>query len=109
MFFAHYTVSFHKTFSDLPSHVDLFLSWDLDGQLIQYTVSIEELKKARAENRSPICQLGTPHRRKYLEYQGPLSSGRGRVRILRRGKCKIPEKMFDDPPVSVKLKSFLKD
>lgn len=108
MSFAHFTVSFHKTFSDSPSHIDLFLSWDLDGKLVQYTASVEELKKARAEKRSPVCKLGTPHRRKYLDYQGPLSDGRGRVRILRRGKCKIPEKMFDDPPASIKLKSFLK-
>lgn len=107
MSFAHFTVSYHRTKEKENSHIDLFLSGSVDELLVQYQCSVEELRKAKKEKRSPVCTLGTPHRRKYLEYSGPIRGDRGRVRVLKRGKCKVPDQMFENPPRTIRLAKFL--
>ena len=103
---GRYTLSLHFVgINHQNNHVDLFLDIDKD-HLVQYSYHYRSENVARLRGQKVLMKLGTPHRRRYLTYQGEISGGRGRVRILKSGKFRIPSWMHLDqlkPNVRVML------
>ncbi len=79
------TVQLQHDLPDGTSHVDWMLEWAgcTPGQLVSIRLEtpLNTLEKG-------ACQLGTrldDHRAAYLDYEGPVSNGRGHVRRLEQG------------------------
>jgi hypothetical protein len=53
------------------------------------------------------AKLIPPHRREYLEYEGPVSKGRGRVEIYDRGECRIISRKGSFLSFMLKGKKFI--
>lgn len=69
-----------------PSHWDLLLEQDEAC----WTVTLDELPQGFDDqsNRATVEALRLPdHRKKYLEYEGPVSSERGDVKRVAGGEC----------------------
>lgn len=82
------TVSFHS--SENP-HLDIFL----DTEEVLVTYQFPEAELARFNSGKPVlCRKAADHRKIYLDFSGPLSSGRGEVRILWQGEYLNQEKTF---------------
>ena len=80
----HYTVSLHE--SKGKSHYDLFLengdalnAWRISAPPETGCVTVEK-----------ICD----HRKKYLEYEGEISEGRGKVTIHSQGHYRLFESLL---------------
>ena len=93
-----FTLSLHF-YPNLPSenHLDLFLDIDQKNALIHYRAwlrklkpGIEDRKSSKPKKKKNIpMELGNPHRRIYLNFQGRISKGRGKLRILKKGRLSI--------------------
>ncbi len=64
------------------NHLDLFLDTG-EERLLHYQSPLPLWRKNKS------MTLGTPHRRIYLDFQGEISGGRGRVRIVRKGLAQL--------------------
>lgn len=54
---------------------------------------------------APLAPL-PPHRREYLDYEGPISGGRGEVRRVARGLCRLAQAEAGRPQVSFDQAGF---
>ncbi|GAB4424087.1 MAG: hypothetical protein OHK0011_04410 [Turneriella sp.] len=80
-----YTLSFHFFgIKDYRNHFELFVDTDGTSDLATWQ-HYPRAAGAKLDRRWRFRQAA-PHRRIYLEYSGPVSNNRGRLRILRRGK-----------------------
>jgi hypothetical protein len=72
---------------DFPEpHLDFFLETSANGLLRSFRLS------AWPTGGKPVDLLGTPdHRRLYLQYEGPVSGGRGSVRRLDAGYYELTQ------------------
>ena len=75
----------HPAMPQEPStlHYDLFVDFDGRGRLAAWRLARSPLDVRQAIPAERIQD----HRREYLEYEGEISGGRGRVRRLDRGVC----------------------
>jgi hypothetical protein len=80
--------------SGRADHFDLMLERDADGPLL--TWELPELPQFHSEY---AARQLPPHRREYLDYEGPVSGDRGHVTRKARGTCEWIE------PTVVKLTS----
>ncbi|NOX58135.1 MAG: hypothetical protein GXP29_04665, partial [Planctomycetes bacterium] len=74
--------------SDPPKHFDEH--WDLMIE-INETLATWQLQQNPLTNKStPIAakQIAN-HRKAYLDYEGPISQGRGKVQRIEQGRCEI--------------------
>ncbi|MBL8033809.1 MAG: hypothetical protein JNJ69_08925 [Leptospiraceae bacterium] len=75
---GEFTLSYHYyALKDRRNHMELFL--DTDGESL-----LETWQAYRGD--IPRFRSAPAHRRIYLTFAGHVSGGRGRLRILRRGK-----------------------
>ena len=98
-FYATYTLSFHfYGLKHAQNHFDLFLDIDEASPLVTYKLKALNFRKQKIGFQYPMS-LSNPHRRKYLTYQGKISRGKGKIRILKRKSFKLPPE-FDitNPP-----------
>ena len=75
---------------DLPDgthHFDWMLARDDHGPLLTYRVELDISLNSEPFEAEPIGD----HRRAYLEYQGPISGGRGSVVRAAEGWCWLSE------------------
>ena len=66
-----------------PTHYDLMLA---DGDSLA-TWRLPDAPAGLSPGGSMPAERLAPHRRKYLDYEGPVSGGRGRVDIFDKGSC----------------------
>lgn len=79
-----FTLSYHfYSRKDPRNHLELFLDIDGESPLETWQHFGGLRKSASGSVRFTESQ---PHRREYLTYAGKISEGRGRLRILRRGR-----------------------
>jgi hypothetical protein len=80
-----FTLSFHFFgIRDYRNHLELFI--DIDGFSDVETWQHYPRAAGAKYDRRWRFRRANAHRRIYLNYSGPLSNNRGRLRILRRGK-----------------------
>ena len=81
---GEFTLSYHfYATKDKRNHFELFL--DTDGKsALETWQHYGPLHDARSNGIR--FQESNPHRREYLAFSGVISHGRGRLRILRRGR-----------------------
>src|SRR5690606_11950566 len=75
----------HEVPAEFPrgSHFDLM--FEVDGSLRTWAVSELPTLGGLAVVATPLA----PHRIAYLDYEGPVSRGRGTVRRIARGSCEL--------------------
>jgi hypothetical protein len=72
-----------------PTHFDLMVEYGAALATWQFDVS-----PADAEPGEPLaCKRIADHRPAYLTYEGPVSHGRGEVRIQDHGRCEVIEQI----------------
>ncbi|MFZ5628316.1 MAG: hypothetical protein ACOY5B_04250 [Spirochaetota bacterium] len=80
-----YTLSYHFFgIKDYRNHFELFVDTDGISDLATWQ-HYPRAAGAKLDRRWRFRQAA-PHRRIYLEFSGPVSNNRGRLRILRRGR-----------------------
>ena len=75
-----YTLSLHRCIEG--SHIDFFIDVDISSDmLLHYKTNVLPISLDTF-----FCVfIGTPHRRLYLSYSGPISNNRGRIRVIKHG------------------------
>jgi hypothetical protein len=87
-----FTIS-HHTGAKEGDHFDL---------LLEQGDSLRTFRLKAAEFQAPQAAVPIPdHRKLYLDYEGPISSGRGRVRVVETGTYEIDEWAEDRIQVAV--------
>lgn len=80
----NFTLSLHFfTPGSARNHLDLFL--DFGEEFLSHFSIERENYKSLLSGRETTVTAGTPHRKKYLSYSGPVSNSRGHVRVISRG------------------------
>lgn len=81
-----FTLSYHYfRQQDSRNHLELFL--DLDGKSdLETWRNFPSVRHERQLGTAARFVSAPDHRRVYLDFSGPVSGGRGKLRILRRGK-----------------------
>jgi hypothetical protein len=77
-FVIHYHLTEKDHFDFMLEEDDSLLTWRIEPHLF------EDLKKGLAIESQQISS----HRKEYLNYQGPISCGRGSVKLVDSGSCK---------------------
>jgi hypothetical protein len=84
---ARYVVLHHTGFGE--PHFDLLLDLDGTSPLLSWRIKRWPIGDGDA------IELRPPHRRLYLEYEGAVSRGRGRVERVASGELRITERRAD--------------
>jgi hypothetical protein len=92
---------------DLPDgthHFDWMLARGADGPLRTFRVGVDISRDAQPFSAEPIGD----HRRAYLEYEGVVSGGRGRVTRVARGEWECLTETDSDLELSVEFGSVMR-
>jgi hypothetical protein len=97
-----YTLSYHFfAIRDERNHFELFI--DIDGVSPLATWQHHPRAAGAKHDRRWRFRRAEPHRRIYLNFSGPLSNNRGRLRILRRGKVHDRRRAIERDSILVTL------
>jgi hypothetical protein len=93
-------VLLRHTLADGTSHLDWMIEREPGGGLLSFRLEQGVDPWAAAEFEARM--IGD-HRPEYLEYEGPVSGGRGGVRRIARGECDVMIESTDAQRVWVRL------
>ena len=83
----------------LSPHFDLMFEWEADALLTTFRCPGWPLELGDVLEELP------EHRRAYLDYEGPISNGRGQVSRVAAGTIKVDEVVADPPTLAIALRS----
>lgn len=87
-FWRRYVVLLHEGFGQ--AHYDIMLELEPGAKLATWQSPAWPITARTVTRRLP------DHRREYLEYEGPVSGGRGRVRRISGGSCAVRQRGDDE-------------
>ena len=99
---THPTVLLRHSLPDGSHHFDWMLARDDSGSLLTFRLD-EDISLGCQRFSGPRLP---EHRRRYLEYEGPVSGDRGRVDRVARGDCEILLEGHEEVLVRVALGSL---
>ena len=86
------TVQLLHELADGSRHVDWLIAQDPRGREPLISFRVEERLDTLAPGQSLEARRIAEHRPRYLDYEGPISGGRGSVRRLGRGSATVDER-----------------
>ncbi len=79
----NFVIHYHNTETD---HYDFMI--EKDDTLLTWRIGLDDYKKMLNGDPASAVKI-QDHDRKYLNYQGPVSCGRGNVKLIDSGKYKV--------------------